>query len=65
MLFAVAEGYSKNFDVSEIEEFERGLYAYFENNCPDLANELKSGRKMSNEVMEKVRASLTEYAKRS
>lgn len=65
LLFAVSEGYSKNFEVYETEEFERGLYEYFENNCPELANELKSGRKMSNEVMEKVRASLTEYAKRS
>ena len=65
LLFAVAEGYSKNFEVNETEEFERGLYEYFENNCPDLADELKSGRKMSDEVMEKVRASLTEYAKRS
>lgn len=65
LLFAVSEGYSKNFEVYETEEFERGLYEYFENNCPELTNELKSGRKMSNEVMEKVRASLTEYAKRS
>ena len=65
LLFAVSEGYSNNFEVYEIEEFERGLYEYFENNCPDLTNELKSGRKMSNEVMEKVKVSLTEYAKRS
>ena len=65
LLFAVSEGYSKNFEVYETEEFERGLYEYFENNCPELTNELKSGRKMSNEVMEKVRASLAEYAKRS
>ena len=65
LLFAVSEGYSNNFEVYEIEEFERGLYDYFENNCPDLTNELKSGKKMSNEVMEKVKASLTEYAKRS
>ncbi len=65
LLFAVSEGYSKNFEVYETEEFERGLYEYFENNCPELTNELKSGRKMSSEVMEKVRASLTEYAKRS
>ncbi len=65
LLFAVSEGYSKNFEVYETEEFERGLYEYFEKNCPELTNELKSGRKMSSEVMEKVRASLTEYAKRS
>ena len=65
LLFAVSEGYSKSFEVHETEEFERGLYEYFENNCPDLTNELKSGRKMSNEVMEKVKAALTEYAKRS
>lgn len=65
LLFAVSEGYSKNFEVYETEEFERGLYEYFGNNCPDLTNELKSGRKMSDEVMKKVRASLTEYAKRS
>ncbi len=65
LLFAVSEGYSKTFEVYETEEFERGLYEYFETNCPDLTNELKSGRKMSSEVMEKVRASLTEYAKRS
>lgn len=65
LLFAVAEGYSKDFEVYETEEFERGLYEYFEKNCPDLANELKSGRKMSDEVMEKVKASLAEYAKRS
>lgn len=65
LLFAVSEGYSRSFEVYETEEFERGLYEYFENNCPDLTNELKSGRKMTDEVMEKVKASLTEYAKRS
>ncbi len=65
LLFAVSEGYSNNFEVYEIEEFERGLYEYFENNCPDLTNELKSGEKMSSEVIEKVKASLSEYAKRS
>ena len=65
LLFAVSEGYSNNFELYEMESFERGLYEYFENNCPDLTNELKSGKKMSSEVMEKVRTSLTEYAKRS
>lgn len=65
LLFAVSEGYSNNFELYEMESFERGLYEYFENSCPDLASELKSGRKMSSEVMEKVRASLAEYAKRS
>ena len=65
LLFAVSEGYSNNFELYEMESFERGLYECFENNCPDLTNELKSGKKMSSEVMEKVRTSLTEYAKRS
>lgn len=65
LLFAVSEGYSKNFELYETEEFEKGLYEYFENNCPSIVEELKSGRKMSKEVMENVRTALTEYAKRS
>lgn len=65
LLFAVSEGYSKNFELYETEEFETGLYEYFEKNCPELTEELKSGRKMSKEVMENVRTALTEYAKRS
>lgn len=65
LLFAVSEGYSKNFELYETEEFETNLYKYFEENCPELTEELKSGRKMSNEVIENVRAALTEYAKRS
>ena len=65
LLFAVSEGYSKNFELYETEEFERGLYEYFENNCPAIVEELKSGRKMSDDVMSQVRTALTEYAKRS
>lgn len=65
LLFAVSEGYSKNFELHETEEFENGLYEYFEKNCPAIVEELKSGRKMSEEVMADVKSALTEYAKRS
>lgn len=65
LLFAVSEGYSKNYELYETEEFEKGLFEYFENNCPKLTDELKSGRKMSDEIIEQVKSALADYTKRS
>ncbi len=65
LLFSVAEGYSNSFELYEMEEFESGLYKFFEENHPGLTSELKSGRKMSDKVLEDVKAALSEYAKRS
>ncbi|MBQ8766915.1 MAG: F0F1 ATP synthase subunit alpha [Clostridia bacterium] len=65
LLFAVAEGYSKGFELYEMEEFESGLYEYFEKNCADLVAELKTGKKMSPQLMENVKSALSEFAKRS
>ncbi len=65
LLFAVSEGYANNIEVSKIEEYEKGLYEYFENECVNLANELKTGNKMSPEVIEKVKVALTNYSARS
>lgn len=65
LLFAVAEGYSKAFELYEMEEFESGLYEYFEKNCADLVAELKTGNKMSPQLTENVKSALSEFAKRS
>lgn len=65
LLFAVSEGYANNIEVSKIEKYEKGLYEYFENECADLANILKTGNKMSPEVIKKVKDALTNYSARS
>ena len=65
LLFAVAEGYSKNFELNEMDEFESGLFEYFETNYPALVDELKSGNKMSPQVMDNVKSALSEYALRN
>ncbi len=65
LLFAVSEGYSNNFELYEMESFERGLYEFFEEKYAGLTNELKSGRKMSDKVLTDVKSALSEYAKRS
>ncbi len=65
LLFAVAEGFANNYEISEIESFEKDLYEYFENSCVDIVAELKTGNKMSVDVMAKVKSALTDYTARS
>ena len=64
LLFAVSEGYSKAFELYEMEEFESGLYEHFEKNCPDLVKELKSGNKMSSQLIDNIKSALSEFALR-
>ena len=65
LLFAVSEGYSKNFELFEMEDFESGLYDYFEKNHSALVKELKSGEKMSSQLIENVKSALSEYSLRN
>ena len=62
MLFAVSEGYASGVEVRKIESFERHLYEYFEQNCKDLVETLKTGNKMSKETVNAVRQALESFA---
>jgi F-type H+-transporting ATPase subunit alpha len=61
LLFAVSEGYAQKVEVRKIESFERHLYEYFEQNCKELVEILKTGYKMSDETVSAVRAALESY----
>ena len=62
LLFAVSEGYASGVEVRKIESFERRLYEYFEQNCKDLVETLKTGNKMSKETVNAVRQALESFA---
>ncbi len=64
LIFAVSEGYAKDIDTEGIELFEKKLYEYFINECSELSDKLKSGRKMDDELKAEVKSALGEFVKR-
>jgi hypothetical protein len=45
-----------------MESFEKGLYEYFENECPRIKERLESGAKMDPAFEAEVRGALKAYA---
>ena len=56
MIFTVSSGLLDGIDPSLVEEFERGLFARFEGVHGDLVKKLETGRAMTPELTEEIRA---------
>lgn len=63
IIYALSEGFASTVAEKDIADYERELYSYFEANCGDIVSELKTGAKMSPELMTKIKNALSEMAK--
>lgn len=64
LIFAVSEGYARNIKPEDMQKFESDLYFYFESECKELSEKLKTGCKMDDVLKEEVKDSLTKFAAR-
>ncbi len=62
IIYAVSEGFANAVDPENMESFEKGLYEYFENECPRIKERLESGAKMDPAFEAEVRGALKAYA---
>lgn len=58
VIFAVSEGFASGISEDGIGEYERELYSYFEANCEDIVDEIKTGKKMSPELIARIKIAL-------
>lgn len=63
VIFAVSEGFASGISEDGIGEYERELYSYFEANCEDIVDEIKTGKKMSPELIARIKNALGEMTK--
>ena len=61
VIYAVSEGFAADISPDALEEFESGLFAFFEKNEPDIVSKLMTGRKMSAEFEKEVRDAIVRY----
>ena len=64
LLFAVSEGYADRVPLEEMEQFEAGLFPWFEDKFPALTDALKTGEKADKALLGSLREALGEYAGR-
>ena len=62
-IFAASEGYADDVEVRDIAEFEKALIPYVNKHYPALHDEILSGKKLSNESIEKLRTVIEEFKK--
>ena len=65
LIFAVGEGYCAHIDPIRMDRFERELCAYMENECAELSEKLKEGKKMDEQTKASLKAALDEFVKRA
>ena len=58
VIFAVSEGFASGISEDGIGEYEHELYSYFEANCEDIVDEIKTGKKMSPELIARIKNAL-------
>lgn len=63
VIFAVSEGFASGISEDGIGEYERELYSYFEANCEDIVDEIKTGKKMSPELIARIKNALGSMTK--
>ena len=63
-MFAVSEGFADGIALNVMDEFEKGLYSFFEKECAELKAQLKTGKKADGELLGAIREALAEYVKR-
>ena len=62
-LFAVNEGYLDEVDVNKVVDFESGMQAYIKTNHGDMIDGINAEPKYSDEVVEKLKSALEDFAK--
>ena len=62
-IFAASEGYADDVEVKDIAAFEKALIPYVNKHYPELRGEILSGRKLSKESLEKLRAVFEDFKK--
>lgn len=65
LLFAVSEGFADGAALTEMGSFEKGLYTFFEEQCPELTEQLKSGKKADGALITSLKEAVGEYLKRA
>lgn len=62
-IFAASEGYADDVEVKDIAAFEKALIPYVNKHYPELRGEILSGKKLSKESLEKLRAVIDDFKK--
>jgi len=62
IIFAVGDGFADEVPPEDVERFETALFEYFDNECPELAATLATGKKMSEETLAELRTCLRAFA---
>ena len=62
-IFAASEGYADDVEVKDIAAFEKALIPYVNKHYPELRGEILSGKKISKESLEKLRAVIEDFKK--
>ena len=63
IIFAVSEGFASAIAEDDISDYEKKLYSYFASNHSDIVDEIKTGRKMSPELIGRLKNALEEMTK--
>ena len=62
-IFAANEGYADDVELKDIARFEAGLVPYVNRVYPELHSEIMSGKKLSKEQLDKLRAAVESFKK--
>ena len=61
MIYAVSEGFAADVEPDDIEEFDARLCDFFENECPEITAALKTGKKMDEDLIARVKDAIARY----
>ena len=61
---ASTESAADSIALNVMDEFEKGLYSFFEKEYAELTAQLKTGKKADKELLGAIREALGEYVKR-
>lgn len=64
LIFAVSEGYAKSIEPDEMDDFEKALYKYFEEENAELCQNIKNAKKLDDELRKNIKTALDEFVKR-
>ena len=64
MIFAATSGFFDNIEMKHVLAFENQMLAHFEMKHKDLLAEINNGKKMSDDLQRRLKASIEEFAKR-
>jgi F-type H+-transporting ATPase subunit alpha len=60
-IFAGTNGYLDDLPVEAVRKFEKELYAYFDNERPDILQEIREKKKLDDELKEKLKKALDDF----